>query len=216
MKKYFPYIYAILILLCSTYPSFAMDGIGTYFRANVTGKLYKGLSFFIEEDIRPQEDFKELQWIFSTAEVNYRFNKYLKAGVGYMCMVRYKDADQLRNRYYLYATGRYPVGHFTFSVRERFQSTFRAHANHPSNYLRSMFNVSYKIGKSNFSPFYYVEFFNDTRNHLKADKIRFSTGMDYKLNTKNSLQLFYRYHIFNVNDPVNYKNVFGVCYSHHF
>lgn len=193
-----------------------MDGVGTYFRANVSGKIYKGLSFFLEQDIRPREDFKEMQWFFSTAELNYKCNKYLVAGAGYMCMIRYKDSDQLRNRYYLYATGRYPLGPFTFSIRERFQSTFRAKATHPSDYLRSMFNISYKIQKTGFTPFTYVEIFNNTRNSLKTDKIRLSTGMNYKLNTKNSLQLFYRYHIFHVKDPVNYQNVIGICYSHHF
>lgn len=145
-----------------------------------------------------------------------RDNKYLLAGSGYMSLARYKASDELRNRYYLYATGTYSAGRFTLSVRERFQSTYKVHAEHPKNYLRSMLTLSYKIGKSGFCPFAYTEVFNDTRNKMRSDKIRFSTGSNYQLNPNNNLQLYYRYHIFNVDDPVNYRHAIGICYTHRF
>ena len=46
--------------------------------------------------------------------------------------------------------------------------------------------------------------------------IRFSTGSNYQLNPNNNLQLYYRYHIFNVDDPVNYRHAIGICYTHRF
>ena len=205
------------LLLVSHTSAFAMDGIGVYFKANFSGRIYKGLSFLIEEDFRPREDFKEAQWLLSTAELNYRIAQPIVVGAGYMSLIRYKDSSQQRNRYYFYATGSHKIGHFTLSIRERFQSTYKKQAEHPSNYLRSMFNISYKIPKTNFSPFSYVEVFNNTSKSLKADKIRLSAGTNYRLNAKNGLQLFYRYHIFNIkNDPVNYKHIVGICYSHKF
>ena len=159
-----------------------MEGAGVYFKASLCGKIYKHLSFLVEEDIRPRDDFKEAEWFLTTVEVNYKFNKYLLAGSGYMSLARYKASDELRNRYYLYATGTYSAGRFTLSVRERFQSTYKVHAEHPKNYLRSMLTLSYKIGKSGFCPFAYTEVFNDTRNKMRSDKIRFSTGSNYQLN----------------------------------
>ena len=129
-----------------------MEGAGVYFKASLCGKIYKHLSFLVEEDIRPRDDFKEAEWFLTTVEVNYKFNKYLLAGSGYMSLARYKASDELRNRYYLYATGTYSAGRFTLSVRERFQSTYKVHAEHPKNYLRSMLTLSYKIGKSGFCP----------------------------------------------------------------
>ena len=140
-----------------------MEGAGVYFKASLCGKIYKHLSFLVEEDIRPRDDFKEAEWFLTTVEVNYKFNKYLLAGSGYMSLARYKASDELRNRYYLYATGTYSAGRFTLSVRERFQSTYKVHAEHPNN-----------------------------------------------------LQLYYRYHIFNVDDPVNYRHAIGICYTHRF
>ena len=94
--------------------------------------------------------------------------------------------------------------------------TYKVHAEHPKNYLRSMLTLSYKIGKSGFCPFAYTEVFNDTRNKMRSDKIRFSTGSNYQLNPNNNLQLYYRYHIFNVDDPVNYRHAIGICYTHRF
>ena len=107
-----------------------MEGAGVYFKASLCGKIYKHLSFLVEEDIRPRDDFKEAEWFLTTVEVNYKFNKYLLAGSGYMSLARYKASDELRNRYYLYATGTYSAGRFTLSVRERFQSTYKVHAKH--------------------------------------------------------------------------------------
>ena len=167
-----------------------MEGAGVYFKASLCGKIYKHFSFLVEEDIRPRDDFKEAEWFLTTVEVNYKFNKYLLAGSGYMSLARYKASDELRNRYYLYATGTYSAGRFTLSVRERFQSTYKVHAEHPKNYLRSMLTLSYKIGKSGFCPFAYTEVFNDTRNKMRSDKIRFSTGSNYQLNPNNNLQLY--------------------------
>ena len=195
-----------------------MEGAGVYFKASLCGKIYKHFSFLVEEDIRPRDDFKEAEWFLTTVEVNYKFNKYLLAGSGYMSLARYKASDELRNRYYLYATGTYSAGRFTLSVRERFQSTYKVHAEHPKNYLRTMLTLSYKISKTDFSPFAYAEIFNDTgyQGNMHTDRIRLSAGSDYKINKQNALQLYYRYHIFNVYDPVNYKHAIGLTYSHWF
>nr|WP_302586800.1 hypothetical protein [Parabacteroides goldsteinii] len=60
--------------------------------------------------------------------------------------------------------------------------------------------------------------FNDTgyQGNMHTDRIRLSAGSDYKINKQNALQLYYRYHIFNVYDPVNYKHAIGLTYSHRF
>ena len=128
---------------------------------------------------------------------------------------RYKASEELRNRYYVYASGKYPVGNFVLSLRERFQSTYKTGAEHPKNYLRTMLTLSYKICKTDFSPFAYAEIFNDTgyQGNMHTDRIRLSAGSDYKINKQNALQLYYRYHIFNVYDPVNYKHAICLLYT---
>lgn len=200
------------------HPAWGMDGTGFAFKASFSGKIYRNFSFMIEEDIRPRSDFHQMEWFLATGEINYRINRYLKSGAGYMSLCKYKASGELRNRYYVYATGNYPVGRFSFSIRERFQSTYKKGSAHPKNYLRSMFNVSYKIGKSGFVPFAYVELFNDTgyRGKMHTDRIRFSAGSDYRLNEHCILQLYYRNHLYNAYDPVNYKQSFGLTYCYRF
>ena len=220
MKNYFKrncfFILFVFLMFQSHSTLWAMDGAGMAFKVSLSGKIYHKFSFLLEEDIRPKSNFKQAEWFLTTGEINYTFNRYLKAGVAYMLLNQYKASEELRNRYYVYASGKYPVGNFVLSLRERFQSTYKTGAEHPKNYLRSMLTLSYKIGKSGFCPFAYTEVFNDTRNKMRSDKIRFSTGSNYQLNPNNNLQLYYRYHIFNVDDPVNYRHAIGICYTHRF
>ena len=42
-----------------------MEGAGVYFKASLCGKIYKHLSFLVEEDIRPRDDFKEAEWFLT-------------------------------------------------------------------------------------------------------------------------------------------------------
>lgn len=211
-------IFLLLSIFSTFQKAWGMEGMGVAFKVSLSGKIYHNFSFLIEEDIRPRNDFRQMEWFLATGEINYRVNRYLKAGAGYMSLCKYKASEELRNRYYLYATGVYPIGNFSFSIRERFQSTYWINGNHPKNYLRSMFNVAYKIGKTGVSPFAYVELFNDTgyRGKMHTDRIRFSVGSDYNLDKHSSLQLYYRNHIYNAFDPVNYKQSLGLSYFYRF
>ncbi|MBC5643106.1 DUF2490 domain-containing protein [Parabacteroides sp. BX2] len=222
MKSYFKrnrfFLLCILFFATALSPIAAMDGAGMAFKVSLSGKIYRRFSFLVEEDIRPQSDFRQAEWFLTTGEVNYTFNRYFKTGIAYMLLCRYKASEELRNRYYVYASANYPVGNFTLSLRERFQSTYKTGGQHPKNYLRSMLTLSYKIRKTGICPFAYAEVFNDTgyQGRMHADRIRLSAGSDYKINKQNSLQLYYRYHIFNVYDPVNYKHAIGLTYAHRF
>lgn len=221
MKVLFPRnsLLLLVFLFALPCPSLAMDGAGIAFKVSLSGKIYHKFSYLIEEDIRPKPDFRQAEWFLSTGEINYRINPCLKAGVGYMLLNQYKATNELRNRYYFYALASHPLGKgFTLALRERFQSTYKVNADHPKNYLRTMLTLSYKAGKSGLTPFTYAELFNDTRyqGKMHTDRIRLSAGSDYRLNQHNSLQLYYRYHIFNAYDPVNYKHAIGISYSHNF
>lgn len=222
MKNYFRrsrfFILSAFWILLFHSSLYAIDGAGMAFKVSLSEKIYHKFSFLFEEDIRPKSNFKQAEWFLTTGEVNYTFNPYVKAGVAYMLLCQYKASEELRNRYYVYASASYPIGNLSFSLRERFQSTFKTGGQHPKNYLRTMLTVSYKIGKTGFSPFVYGELFNNTghQGNMYTERIRLSTGSDYKINKQNTLQLYYRYHIFNVYDPVNYKHAIGLTYSHRF
>lgn len=216
MKVIISCFFFFLLLLCP--PVSAMDGTGIALKVSLSGKIYKRFSFLLEEDIRPRDDFKEAGWFLTTGEINYRILPNLRAGAGYMSLVRYKASEEVRNRYYLYASGSHRFGAFKIAIRERFQSTYKRGCLHPTNYLRSMLTLSCRIASSGFEPFIYVEPFNNVgyNGKMQADKIRYSAGCDYRINAQNTLQLYYRYHTFNVYDPINYRHGIGLTYSHRF
>lgn len=211
------YCLFFLFLLIYT-PLFAMDGTGVALKVSLSGTIYKRFSFLLEEDIRPRDDFRQAGWFLTTGEINYRILPNLRAGAGYMSLIKYKASEEMRNRYYLYISGSHRFGAFKIALRERFQGTYKKGNPHPTSYLRSMFTLSYRIPSSGFEPFVYIEPFNRIGQNKKmhADKIRYSAGCDYRLNSKNNLQLYYRYHTFKVNDPVNYRHGIGLTYSHKF
>ena len=208
--------FLFLFMCCPPLP--AMEGAGVALKVSLSGKIYKRFSFVLEEDIRPRDDLREAGWFLTTGEINYLILPGLRAGAGYMSLVRYKASEEVRNRYYLYASGSHRFGAFKIAIRERFQSTYKKDCLHPTNYLRSMLTLSYRIASSGFEPFIYIEPFNNVgyNGKMHADKIRYSTGCDYRMNTQNCIQLYYRYHTFNVYDPINYRHGIGVTYSHRF
>lgn len=218
MKKLIRLCNTCLFLILFTPVLSAREGFNTAFKLSVSGHLYKSFYLLAEEDLRPDTAFGNLEWSLTTAEINYRFTKSLRVGAGYMLMARLHQSDGLRNRYYIYASVTHSLSRFTFSIRERFQSTYRQGAAHPQNYLRSMVTIAYHIPRIPLSPFIYVEPFNNTgyKGKMHTDKVRFSTGCDYQWNRANAFQIYYRYHLFQIADPLNYRHALGVTYSHRF
>lgn len=194
----------------------ARDGINTAWKVGLSGHIYKKFSFLVEEDLRMQQDFSGVEWSFTTAEIRYKPLKFLTIGTAYMFIDKLDKSGEKRHRYLFYATAAKKVGAFRFSVRERFQSTFKENSQTPSNFFRSMFTIAYSIDKLNISPFVYAETFNNTLKgkHFSLDRVRLSCGIDYALNKHSIFQLYYRYHIFEAPDPVNYKNAIGVSYTY--
>lgn len=210
----------LLSLLTLTYlqPIHAVEGSNIAYKISLSGQIQNKLSFLAETDIRPEITFKQAAWFLTTAELNYTHTHYLKSGIGYMLLNHYKTPEEMRNRYYIYLTAAHTLGPFTLSLRERFQSTFKRQTQHPNNFLRTMIMLSYKNKNKHLIPFLYAELFNNVgyKGKMHTDRIRLSAGNDIRINKNNTLQLYYRYHIFNAPDPVNHKHAMGITYAHRF
>ncbi len=216
MKKRLLYLFTCMYLLLPFHIQ-GEEGFSQALKISLTGKIYKNLSFTVEEDLRSAIDFSQLQWLLGTAELNYKIHPRIKAGVAYMHLLNLYDNTQHRHRYLLYVTAKQPCGSFVFSVRERFQSTYAKHKKQPTSYLRSMLTLQYHIPKSDFYPFVYAETFNNTyRGSMVLDRLRLSAGCDYRLNSRNQIQLYYRYHFLYAPDPVNAPQGIGLTFSHRF
>lgn len=118
MKKRLLYLFTCMYLLLPFHIQ-GEEGFSQALKISLTGKIYKNLSFTVEEDLRSAIDFSQLQWLLGTAELNYKIHPRIKAGVAYMHLLNLYDNTQHRHRYLLYVTAKQPCGSFVFSVRER-------------------------------------------------------------------------------------------------
>ncbi|MDY3068129.1 MAG: DUF2490 domain-containing protein [Parabacteroides sp.] len=195
----------------------AKEGSNISLRLTLSKKVYKNLSIQVEEDLRSTSDFHTPQWLLSIAEINYQFHPMIKGGIGYTNLANFLNSKETRNRYYIYLNGKYSICNLRISLVERFQSTYKKHNNKPNNYLRSKLTIGYTINQLKLEPFVYAEPFNNTSldGKMRLDRIRFSGGLNYKINSSNTLQFYYRYHIFKQFDPVNYLHALGIVYKLH-
>ena len=201
----------------------AQDNAGGILSVDVTKKIVKGLSLTFEDEYRIRDNFTETDRFSHTLELSYKPIKYLKAGGAYN-LINFnheKKGWEIRHRYYFYVTGMLKAGRFNLSLRERFQSTYRhgvketSKRANPKLYLRSRLKAEYDIPKCKFEPFVSVELFNtlnDPREN-KMDRWRGIAGTAYKLNKKNSLQLYYLYTNYTDDEEDSDTHMVGFGYS---
>ena len=204
----------------------AQDDLGSSLSADITKRIIPGLNLSLEEDFRLRDNLSEVDRFSTTLELSYKPWKFLKLGGAYN-LINYNHETkgwEVRHRYYFFATGSYRINRFTVSLRERFQSTYRVGVKetskraNPKLYLRSRLEVEYDIRNCKFEPFASVELYNTLNDPQgnKMNKLKYTAGSKYKLNKRNSLQLYYRYFNFKDDDEGNGKHMIGLGYSYKF
>lgn len=214
------------ICLLGSDMAWAQDNTGASLSAEVTKKILPGLNLSLEEEFRLRDNLGETDRFSTTLELSYRPLEYLKLGGAYN-LINYNHETkgwEVRHRYYFFATGSYQFNRFTVSLRERFQSTCRVGVKetskraNPKLYLRSRLEVEYNIRHSKFEPFASVELYNTLNDPQgnKMNKLKYTAGSKYKLNKRNSLQVFYRYINFKDDDEGNGQHMIGLGYAYKF
>lgn len=192
--------------------------------------IIKGLNFGVEGEFRSRDNSSEVDRWSGSADLSYRICPYLKAGVSYSFLYVNNEKKkgnvwENRHRYNIYLTGSYKWDRFTFSLRERFQHTYRvgvkekADRANPKQILRSRLQISYNIRKCKFNPYVSCEFFNGLNDPQKneLEKVRYTIGTEYKLNKKNSFDFCYRYQTKDSGDDDEpNRHILGISYSHKF
>lgn len=222
------YLKVKLVSLCllAGHSLMGQNDFGSSLSVDVTKKIVPGLSLSLEEEFRLRDNLGEADRFSTTLDLSYKPWKFLKLGGAYN-LINYNHETkgwEVRHRYYFYATGSYRIDRFTVSLRERFQSTYRVgiketskRAN-PKLYLRSRLEVEYDIRNCKFEPYASVELYNTLNDPQgnKMNKLKYTAGSKYKLNKRNSLQLYYRYINFKDDDEANGKHMIGLGYSYKF
>ncbi len=217
-------IFLLLGIACCV-SVWAQDDLGSSLSVDITKRIVKGFNVTFEEEYRTRSNFSETDRFSHTLELSYKPIQYLKVGGAYNLINanHEKKGWEIRHRYYFYATGMLEAGRFSFSLRERFQSTKRegveetAKRANPKLYLRSRLKVDYNIPKCKIDPFVSVELFNSLNDPQgnKVSQWRGIAGVEYKLNKKNTFQLYYRY-ANHIDDDDSDHHLVGACYSFKF
>lgn len=175
--------YYILIIAISILPLFSLaqtdekldPEVGGRISLSLNKRIVKGLHVSLEEEIRFDNNFKSFNRFHTTVGLSYKPCEYVKLGIGYAFINPYDSDDKafkMRHRIIADVTGTVKAGNWSFSLKERLQTTIRtkdynAYQNPKAAItLKSRFTVKYK-GFGKVTPYAYVEI----RNYLNAPVI---------------------------------------------
>ena len=235
------------------------DDFGLWTSLEVQKKIDKKWSVGLEAEMRTRDDVKTVDRWSGGLDVSSKILKGLKVSAGYTFLwdnneriSYYEEGDKKvingavnagdpkkraqywgpRHRFSVSLTGEKSFGPWGFSLRERWQYTYRpehtvaerwsyydedwdgeehTYRGKGKNVLRSRFQIEYD--KKNFAlkPYANVELFNA----WSLEKTRLTVGTDWELSKQHSLGAFYRYQIVNSNDfddEVN-RHILGLTYK---
>lgn len=220
------FLCSVSLLLTGSYTSFAQsDDFGVWASVVVEKKVEKW-AFEFEQELRTMENTSKIERVSSSIAADYKLFKPLKIGASYQYITLNdleNDDLQPRHRLNLYAQGKYELGRFTFTLRERAQLTYkdeteRTYKINPKWSLRNKLKVDYDIPHFKVSPFASFEAFYQLNNPdgNKFDNLRYSCGAEYKFNKHHALNLFGLVdEEMNVKDPIR-RFVIGTTYSYSF
>ena len=148
---------------------------GARVAVSVDKKIAKSLHVSLEEEVRLDNNFTNLDRLQTTLELNYKVHRNIKLGVGYSMINGYSPTNQAfkntRHRFMADVTGTLHFDHFNISLKERFQVTHRTGDfnpyQNPKNALMLKSRLMFKLKCDSWEPYAYVEM----RNYLNAPVI---------------------------------------------
>ena len=251
------YLTVALAIQCSLFTASAQaDDFGLDFSLEVQKKIDKKWSVSLEGELRTRNNAQTNdRWSIGLG-VDYKVAKWLKASAGYNLLydnyeriTYYDETDDAvddgdadvgdpkkraqRHRFNVSLTlSKKLIGDFKFSLRERWQYTYRpeytvderwsylknAYDGKPHTYsgkgknvLRTRLQVEYDSKNVPVSPYASVEFFNQ----MSLEKVRYQVGAEWSLTKQHAVGAFYRYqHISNDDEGVEAdRHLIGLSYK---
>lgn len=251
-----------LIISYSSFCFAQSDDFGLDFTLEAEKKLNKQWSLNLEGELRTRDDASTNDCWSVGVGADYKLAKWLKASAGYTLLydnnvkISYYNATDeavldgdaevgepkkcakywgTRHRFSVSLTASQKFGDWKFSLRERWQYTYRpeytvderwsyltksydgkAHTydGKGKNVLRSRLQIEYDKKGLALTPYANVELFNA----WSLQKVRYTAGFDWKLSKQHSLGAFYRYQSVNTDDDDNEPNrhLIGISYKFKF
>jgi hypothetical protein len=153
-------------------------------------QVNKKLRISLEEQIRFNENYSNLNTMLSEAGVSYDLTKNITARSTFRYY--YMPSSHNRFRYtadlsYSWSKKKFPL---RFKYRVRFQNTIRQYTNASSSYIRNKFTVEYNLSKLadpyiSYEPYFKLNYVN------KFTVNRYYIGMDWTLRKDLALDTFF-------------------------
>lgn len=210
------------------------DDFGMLYTLTAQKKFNKKASMEFETEFRTRNDSRTFDRLAVGIDADYKIAKWLKVSAGYQWLY-YNNREKItfnpdgnynnwrpsyygsKHRWHADITGSYKLQRVEFSLRERYQLTYRPEATtdrydfdnewweetsvreKTKHTFRSRLKLEYDIPKCKFTPFASAEIFNEPG----IVKSRFAAGVDYSLLKKHEFSIYYRYQHINENDDEN-------------
>lgn len=225
----------------------AQDDFGLWGGVGVEKKINKQLEVAVEGEFRSRNNTTTVDRWSGSAGLTYKMFKWLQASVDYTFLYSYepleyeKDGDiipeywLMRHRFNVAMTGKWSIGRFDFSLRERWQYTYRPEQeaakydgdDHQQkdneiikgkgkNNLRSRLKVEYDIPKSKFTPYLSCELTHNLHHGFYYEKTRCILGSEYKLNKKHVFDVYALYQTVTDGEDEPNRWVIGAKYAFKF
>ncbi|MCR4581982.1 MAG: DUF2490 domain-containing protein [Prevotella sp.] len=216
------WLLAFVVILSQSSAKAQSSDFGLGISVGAEKKIDNHWSVGVEGEMRTRDNTGTVDRWSGGVDVGYKFNKWLKASVGYSLLydnrdkTTYKtngDVNKIakfwspRHRFNVSLTGQYKLGRIKFSLRERWQFTYRpektvqrwdvddeewedkTYSSKSKHLLRSRLQAAWDIPKCKFTPYANVELFNG----MSLEKTRFIVGCDWDVTKQHSVGLLYRF-----------------------
>jgi len=192
-------IFILTILLIVGKNTFAQDTeneFQTRTKLDLSFKPFKKFKLNISPEFRFNEDFSLDKYHFE-AEAEYKLLKFLELGATYRFVVNPRDTKDTEyfNRYAFSTTAKKEFGRFEPAFRLRY-SNYADDDVSDKNFMRYKASLKYDIPDCKITPFVAAELFQNADGG-DMYKMRYSTGIDYKLFKKNYLGVSYKFDYYN-------------------
>lgn len=196
-----------LFLIVSTALWGQTNDFGVWSSVGIEKKFGKW-DFDIEAELRTKDNSEQInRWSYKF-ESSYNLFKPLQIGGGYefICFHDTKYFDyQPRHRGYVFVQGKYDIGRFTFSLRERVQITKKDDSDriksngdintyriNPEWTWRNRLKVAYNIPKFPVTPTLSFESFYQLNNPdgNSFDKLRYTLSFNYNLTKQHHFEIY--------------------------
>ena len=173
---------------------------GLWYGADAEYSLNKKIDFNLSAKIRTYKNGSELDQAYMEFGTSCNFNKYLSVAGSYRLINKREEKSEYHFRHDLFADikGSYPLKNFSFSLRLRFQTEVRTYYENEEDKIpkyvgRVKLKCVYNIPKFPVNPYASIETFSPLfeSSDVYFVKSRYTLGLEFKLNKKNSIETEY-------------------------